>query len=482
MLIDGTRTLIFRALAGGLCAALFWLPFADTALFQDDLGFLYIARQQIASRSWSAWLTQTSGQSTFWRPLSVGLHWLFSATALGGSPWSLHLWNLLVLALASAIAGLVAVRVVASSSWEVKHTSPSAFWSAFLFGIHGCWLLPAVWACAVQETYAILFSGLALLSWAAVLSFSSLPGFRTWVSGILCIIFYAAALMSKEGSIVLPFLAWIVIRPKAMGLMAINSVTSTIVCIFVVTGAWIGFHTHLTYVPDDSPYAPALGLNVVRNAGLLISFLCNLPREAITVWLVSRSGWVLTWGIGCCALQMFAIIGMIRSVVPWHVLRTKVSLWILIALLPYFFLKSQCYPYYACMALLAYPWLIAKAWTQDRRRFYMFAGAAIGSSVVLTIGEGLLPAPAPLARANWSKYALEDLALQRSRLPGKLDSLPVAIKSDSHFAAGGYFAGPAMALRLDIRVFREADDVTTLAIPRLEVDRPGYHLITETLP
>ena len=472
---------IFKALAGGLCAALFWLPLAGTPLFQDDLGFLYIARLQMDSGYWWAWLMQTSGQSTFWRPLSVGLHWLFAAKALGGSPLLLHLWNLLALGLTSAIAGLVAVRVVVASS-DVRPTSSSAFWSAFLFGIHGCWLLPAIWACAIQETYAILFAALALLSWIAVLSATSTTGFRSWVYVMLCVMFYAAALLSKEGSIVVPLLAGAAIRPKTKTLTAINRISVTVACVVVVTGAWVGFRTHLTHVQADSPYAPAIGLNAVRNAALLVLFLCNVPREAITVWLASRSGWVLAWGIGCGALQVFAIIGMIWSAVPWRRLKAKVVLWIPIALLPYFFLKSQCYPYYACMALLAYPWLVAKASAQARRRFYVFAGAAIVSSVALTIGEGLLPRPAPLARAKWSKHALEDLALQRFRLPDNLDLLPVVNKSDSDFAAGGYFAGPAVALHLDIGVFREVDDVTTRAIPRLEVDQAGYRLITKSSP
>lgn len=428
------------AVAAAGCLVACYLPFVLVPFLQDDFVFLYHAQQQAAGGDWLAWARSASGEATFWRPISVGLYWKLVHGLLRGNPAAAHLVNMFALA-ATAVSGGLLARLLARRDSDVE-SSPmrTAFWPVLLFGLSGCWLLPVAWTCAVQETFACLFSSLSLLAFAGFLR--SRRG-RAVAMGFLALALFALALLSKEGTIVVPALAGLIAWhlktrfDRRLGAMALASA--------VMLAAWFYGRSIMTHVPENSPYTPTAGLNVLRNGIALPLFMLNFPREAMVGWLTSRSIPMLLWGLACFALQAAAMAGFVRLALPrlpWK----PMAAWIAIALLPYMVLRSQSYPYYAGLALLAYPWLIARAGASSRRGFGVCAGLALASSLCVYCVQPFLPRPAPVARAVWAERALAQLVYQNSLSRPPDGPIALVVKDEASYAAGGYSAGPAMAL------------------------------------
>jgi hypothetical protein len=447
-------------LIGGLCAACVWLAVADTPFLQDDYGFLYEAIAAEQSGAPFDILTLGTGTTTFWRPLSVGLHWRFLLDVLGGSPLAAHIVGAFLIGIAAACVGRLSLLYLAS--WDTKNPAPAAgFWASFLFGVHGAQFFPAAWACAVQETYAILFASLAL---AGFLRFCCRDSSKV-LSGTLSVFALVFALLSKEGTVVLPLFAGMLLFVASDGRRR---------GFFLLAGwggvvlVWLWVRSLIVVMPEEgTPYAVTLGTNLIRNAVLAILFMLGLPREALLLWLTDQSVPALLWGVCCVVFQataagilLWSCRGRLRHY-NWHLLILPAISFV--CLLPYLPLYSQAYPYYTLLALFPYAILVARVAADEPRQVWIAAGCAVSSTVLLIAGERSMPFPAPIARAEWAQEAFIEITNddQLQRDVRQRGTLSVVAEDNSRFAALGYGGGLALAFGISKSQVHVQDTAST---------------------
>lgn len=429
-------------LAGGIVASLLWLPVVGTPFLQDDYGFLYeMAAADAAGEPYRVlWLA--TGERTFWRPVSVGLHWRVVTDLLASSALAAHILGIVLVAFASACVGRLSVMCMEQWDSARSGTAPG-FWAALLYGCHGAQFFPAAWVSAVQETYAVLWSALALI---AFLWYCRRTKERFAVA-VLSALFLCLAHLSKEGTVVLPFVAgvlWLFFTDRRR--------SDLLLLVFwgMITVSWLWGRSLLVSMPADAtPYAPTFGYNILRNGILAVLFMFNLPRESVLLWVKDGNLWAAAWGAACVVLQASAFSILLLSI-QGRLRAPQIAgllLFSAVCLLPYLPLYSQAYPYYMLLALIPWGMLVERVARDAPRRVLPAAVCAVASSALLLAGEKLLPYPAPVARAEWANEALRQLHSdhESQREARAQQALYVYVGDDNRLAAVGYGGGLALA-------------------------------------
>jgi hypothetical protein len=445
---------VLPALAGGVSAGLFWLPLIFTPFVQEDLGFLREAEvMQRTGASWSRVILAPTGGS-FWRPFSIRAYWYVVNRFLSGDSLLAHCINISCIVVAAFLVGLLATLLAfmahrsdaaANAGWSGAR---AAFFSAFLYGIHGAFFLPAGWASAAQESMAIAWSALFLLSWCFLCS-SSGGARAAWIACSSITLLFA--LTTKEGTVVLPLLAlaiWFTARSDKSRFNSRELLLPLLANAAVLAG-WLVVRAPLVKAPPrGSPYDLVIGANVFRNAAALLLYAFNLPREAIVLaqeprYLVIASA----WAAACVILQALSVIIFIRGSG-----RSRRA-WILalvfagIAIAPYLPLAWNCYPYYTLLSLGTYAYLVALC-CGKRRKGNTAVMLAIASSLLLLAGEFYAPYPSLISRARWGSAARRQLKrdpLIRNAL-NQQQKIYVVVGDQNRFGALGSRAGIAREL------------------------------------
>jgi hypothetical protein len=417
---------------------------------QDDFKFLEHAA--LSSRAGRAPAEDFFSQTMphFWRPISVTLYWRFVNGVLGASAVAAHGLNLLLVGLAAAAVGGLAAALIRDQNADGAKSAGPAFTAALLYGIHGAFFLPAAWVSAAQESIALIFSALFLLLGVEALGTRA----RHTVAGASVLPFlFAAALLCKEGTAVLPVLLAILVlgrRHKAASWYAWFA--GTMFLLLSVLAAWFLTRRQFTdAIPPDSPYAIELGFNTLRNASALILFGLNLPREVFPILESAGSHFpTMTWGAVCLVLQVSALWLLLRS--AGKTIRpgwSRALLFSATAIAPYLALAWNCYPYYALLALMPYAFLAAQAAASGARRQLITACAlAVASSTVYQCGQWIAGYPAPIARAEWGEQQRRKLqnSAALSQAVRNAAVVDVLVTDTNRFGAAGSVPGIASSL------------------------------------
>ncbi len=443
------------AIAGALIAAMAWAGVVYTPYWQDDYALLSRAR----ALSLAEQLLPAAGDS-FWRPLGVVPYWELVAGPLEGSALAAH-----------SISMMLFVGAVASMGWfagaAARVIRPdgsmrmATFAATLAYGFHGAFFMPLAWASCAQELVALFFSGLFLRG--VVVLWSPSPSRFEGVILFATPILLACALLSKEGPVMLPVLA--VSLAILLGRPSFRKWALVGACWLVVVAAWLGVRSAMLSAPDtDSAYGMRIGINVLRNAAGLGAFSVGLTREVPRLLL---GEWHLVAFIkGVVAslvfLALLAIsIRQARRIVPARRLAGLGVFW-LAGIAPYLPLGWNCYPYYALLALGAWPVLVGIAFLAaidwKWHLITVICMAYLAKSLLMQ-AERLAPYPATLARAAAAESQLADLALQFGKsYAGRRDVIRVGVVAEDR----PFFAAIGGAEGLSIR----------LGVPRANVQNP----------
>jgi hypothetical protein len=351
-----------------------------------------------------------------------------------------------------------------------RHPRVAAFSAAALYGIHGTVFQTAAWACVAQELFCILFSALALRAWITTIAShaQSAKQWRAWPVPL----FYALALFSKEGAVVLPVIGALFLipsRPKSMSkgptLVAAAACVAVAIVYLVIRSRLV------TPPPPGSPYEPVLGWNLLRNGLCLGAFMLNASREVLRTAVQDQAVPATLLGALCVGLQAVAVALMLRARTPYQ---ERTGLWVLpvwtiVAIAPYLLPAWNCYPYYAMLGMLPYAVLTARG-AGDMRRFWVPAVLACASSLLFQAIEFRASYPATIARARWARVELQKVAA----MPGLIGTghdrpLYLVAEDYNRCAAMGAVSGVAMALGVDRRDVVLIENDTDLSAAKRDI-------------
>ncbi len=458
------------AVAGGILAALCWGHLVATPFWLDDHVFLYSTEvalaEGIAPWRMERWLP---GEAMSWRPLSITLFWVPVVWG-GSSAVAAHAYGLALLAGACAAVGSLAHRLARVVAGDVPPVA--AFWAAFLYGVHGAFFLAIGFASATHELFALFFAALTLRAWLGALVDD--PPLRERLLSAITPLLFAAALLSKESTALLPFLALAVAamarrltRPPARALIV------AVAC-GIVGLAWFLVRNTVVVPPSaGSAYELRLGLNVPRNAVSLAAFLVNVPRESLRFLVESRAPLAGLWALACAgpmlavgvllARRLYTGRGGLPRLLPY-------AAFLLIGLLPYFFLAWNCYAYYTLLGLFVYPFAVALALARGSMPAAV-PPLALASCLCVGLVAHALPEPGFLARAQTVQRLHAEIRGVVSTHPMPLRSL--AVDADERLLADlGWEYGLSRSTGLPPEALYPADRARAAdALLRIDADR-----------
>jgi len=161
------KAIVFIAgliLCGVLAALVLW-PGLDSFYVADD--FLHLAYGRFISNPWRSFITPQFG-GLLYRPLTYVLYF-YQIKVLGDAPAAVHGTDLIIHALNSMLAALLAARLVGSR--ERSHSAPLVSWrpvsaglcAGLVFGAHPVGALTAAWFACRADLVATAFSLATLL-------------------------------------------------------------------------------------------------------------------------------------------------------------------------------------------------------------------------------------------------------------------------------------------------------------------------------
>ncbi|MCB1162095.1 MAG: hypothetical protein H6693_01500 [Candidatus Latescibacteria bacterium] len=275
-------------------------------------------------------------------PWAMGTRRLLSVRVFFSVCWALfgeraalyHVLILLLHALNAWLLGRVAGRLGLSDR--------GAALAALLFLVSPVAFTSLHWISGVQDVMMATFALAALWAWLRR------GAARAW-SESLALVFYLAAILSKEAAFLLPVAA--VLLPgesRARRLRAMLAFAPGLVLLYT-GGAFVG-------KPENNPYATAYGLNVIWNAFTYSAWLvrCWTPFPDITP-VFQPALW--RWGLALPLLLAFLAWYRWREWAPWI---GRASLMALLLLAPVLPLVRHSYLYYLYLPL-APLWLLAAA-------------------------------------------------------------------------------------------------------------------------
>ena len=280
-------------------AAVIWLPAVVTPFWGDDYSFLQGAHAaNSAGDSWWSvfWPERMFG---FWRPLSQESWWRFVDGTLGADPQRTHWANLVLLMLAAACVGLLALAIARSCAWS--QPAATAVLGGAIYGVLALHFLPVHWAAAANSSMLVAFTALLLAAWVAA------PRARPFTRGLLLIsipLSLVAALLSKESAAMIPMLMIVLSLFVGKGAPRRLEAAVWVACAVLVV-AWLMVRARIS-AGADPHYDLLLGTNLLRNGLSLVAWLLNVPRETLRLVLTGAPWLGILWS-AAVALPMIAV-------------------------------------------------------------------------------------------------------------------------------------------------------------------------------
>ncbi|MBF0560207.1 MAG: hypothetical protein HQL08_15665 [Nitrospirae bacterium] len=416
----------------------------NVPFWQDDYSFLLDARKaRLEGQPFYAPFFPES-RVLFWRPLGMQTYWRFIEGFLGGNVRSAHFVNIILLVASAAAVGWFVATLISIVAKE-RDRALAGLTSAFLYCIHSSHFLAAAWIAAANDSISVLFSALTLRFWLVV---STADGRRQQVAALMTILCFGLALLSRDIAFVLPAIgllltAWIWPQHKP----SVKVWTSGVLCV-AVSLLWLVARQRFT--STDPVYQLQLGINVARNALLLILFFFNTPFEALRYFFFANSSvGAAMWGIACFLLQSSLFVILIKG--AGEQLSRKrfglLSAFFIIGCAPYFLVSINCYPYYTSLGLFSYAILAGLAARRDRLWAGVVVVAVIASSLS-TIGNYFLDSQSHIGRAKWTERQLMRLSELRDAQPSLFSGLIHIVVEDQHKFLG--FGVDGLSYRLGI--------------------------------
>lgn len=317
---------------------------------------------------------------------------------------------------------------------------------AFLYGIHASHVLPLIWVSAANNSITVLFAALTLRFWLKGLTAET--DVKGTFAFVFVFVFFALALLSKEISIILPALGfllsvylWPQTKPSAKAWLV------AILCVILALG-WLVLRERFTSASHPA-YEFKFGSNIIRNTLSLTLFFFNTPREALRFLVTDASVSIGIWAFICFILQFASFILFCYG--AWEQLKSKGSIvlfgFFVVGCAPYFFFNWNSYAYYITIGLFVYAIIIALS--AHRTKIVLMASSlAVLSSVIAWTGNYFLDYPALIARAFWSEKQLlkiEETCESRPELCS--DKLYVYIENEHKFFGFGI---PGLVYRIGV--------------------------------
>lgn len=388
------------------CALLLYFPSVLTPYWGDDYVFLQQARvSRLNAESW--WLSFYSpSELVFWRPLSMDTYFRWVETYLGADVIYAHLANLFLWILASACVGIFAWSFAGVMKWRLR------IWVAVtvagVYAINGAHFLPVHWIAAVNSSILVVWTSLVLAAWVLA------PQLRFHARVIICIVMpvlQLLALLSKESAILIPFLM-LALTAFCWGELKASylEIVAWVACVCVCC-VWFYFYRQFSG-PHPGAYSLKIGTNIIRNFLSLVSWILNVPREALRMILTDNKllgiAWVVLVAVPMLGFIFLSCANLKLRLTQW----LGLLLFIGIAYAPYFVLAEQSYEYYAATSLI-FPAVIVAYGVLISQRRLLAGGLLVMSSTLAVEGSRHLAYPSLIGRANWGELQLQQLELQR---------------------------------------------------------------------
>jgi hypothetical protein len=383
-------------------AIIVYIPSLFTPYWGDDYVFLQQARfSRLNAESW--WLSfHSSSQLGFWRPLSMDSYFRFLETYLDSNVFYAHATNFFLWILASASVGFFAWAFAGAMKWKSQNWL--GLMATGVYGINGAHFLPVHWVAAVNSSILVCWTSLAFGVW--VLAPQSSFRIRICLCILLPVI-QLLALLSKESSILIPFL---LLALSGFGWRHFKisrwEIGAWMMCV-MTCAVWFYFYRKFSGEHPDG-YGLKIGVNILRNFLSLSAWLLNIPREALRLMLTGREFAGLAWALAV-AIPMSGFIYL--SVAA---LRLRIFQWLALLLFigfayaPYFLLAGQSYEYYAAVALIFPVVVVTYGLSVCEKKLLAVMLLVISSMLSIQISR-MLDYPSLLGRAEWGEEQLQRL-------------------------------------------------------------------------
>ncbi len=454
---------IYKALPALLIvfALLLYFPSLFTPFWGDDYVFLQQARSsRLSADSW--WLPfYSQSQLGFWRPLSMDTYFRWIETYLASDVFYTHIVNFILWIFASASVGFFTWAFAGAMKWNQRVWL--GFLAAGMYGINGAHFLPVHWIAAVNSSILVVWTALALSFWVLA------PQLKIRGRLSLCILLPVVqifALLSKESSILIPFLLLTLAGCCWRQLnFSYLEVCSWLVCA-LVCAVWFYFYRQFSGQHPDV-YGLKIGVNILRNVASLVAWLLNVPREALRLILTGRELEGIVWA-GSVAVPMLGFIYLCLAKYKLLFIQSMaIVVFIGFAYAPYFLLASQSYEYYAAVALIFPVAFLAHGLMLSEKK--LLAVILLCTSSVLSIQlSRMVDYPSLLGRAVWGEQQIEQLE-RRAVIPN-----PLVVKIHNHhrFYAIGV-AGLSWRLGVPLENIHLTDQCAANVKEMLEEDTAG---------
>ena len=409
----------------GAFAIIVYIPALFTPFWGDDYVFLQQARaSRLNADSW--WLPfHSASQLGFWRPFSMDSYFRWVETYLGADVFYAHVANFFLWILASASVGFFAWAFAGAMTW--KHRAWLGFMAASVYGINGANFLPVHWIAAVNSSILVFWSALAFGIWVLAPQ-SSFRG-RVYLCVLLPVI-QLLALLSKESSILIPFL---LLALSGFGWRHFKlsrwEIGAWVMCVMTCV-VWFYFYRQFSGQHPEG-YGLKINFNIVHNVLSLSAWLLNIPREALRMILTGRElvgfAWLLAVAVPMSGFIYLSVARLKLSISQWLALFSFIGL----AYSPYFLLASQSYEYYAAVALIFPVIVISYGLMAAEKKLLAVMLLAISSALSIQISR-MLDYPSLLGRAAWGEQQLQKLERGPVAIP-----LAVNINNPHRFYAIG---------------------------------------------
>ena len=412
-----------------------YAPAILTPFWGDDYHFLNQTSLSIANGVpwWRDYFP--SWNQSFWRPLSQGTYWRFIVSILRGNPFAAHASNFSLWICSCAVVGSLGFEIGVKSG----NTSPTQLGliSSGVFGLSGVHFLPVHWISTANSSFLVVSVGVYVFIW---LKATTLPADRKAL--FLCVInpfVLAMALFSKESAVLAPMLA-VCTQYYSTDTRKLDRIqAASLIIAFLVVSTW--FLVDFIFSPPKDPgYALHLGLNTIKNLTAQFAWLLNTPREAFRMLVGGQILIATLWIASTVALAGTALF------ISCNPQRNKLAnrwllIFILISYLPYYFLTSQSYAYYAAISLIPLAITMASG-LMHARLSWVAVAALIASSSICIVGSRNAPNPSLIGKALKGESELIKLSSEKIDAP-----LYVKIRNSNQFYAVG-LEGLAWRLRI----------------------------------
>jgi hypothetical protein len=401
------------ALLAVATAAFFW-PATGTFFVGDDFTWIQIARTELGSLSgWITVFTHADHSSTY-RPLTQEVFFWVCWNLFGSNPLGYHLVALAVFVVTALTVYFLILQLV-SLRWVAL--CAAAFWAFSMTHFEAL-----AWASAFSETGAVVCVAFSLLAMA-----------RSQPRAML--LWYLAALMSNETTMVVPALAavYFLIWKRER----VKDVARHTAALWITFGVYLVLRKTVIGLSTGGPFALVLSPRIwlqltLQSARSMLGFsptFTNVAQYSRSPWeqIAALAQWLLILGV-VAALVSGIGRAVRRRAVDSTALRLLLTgaLWFVIGMSPVLPFARDFADYNLSIALIGYPLLIAGLVTAAGRLLAPALALWLALAFILVNGlggygpGGLSQVDGAVVFAHQTYYAYIQMLAYEQRHPGPL--------------------------------------------------------------